>query len=1116
MPLDRVMASLVEQQPAPAEASKRSELVRVMATARNWALSLVVVGFLFKLVWIFWCLRDGALRLQGWEWITLPIISSYQHLLFGLACFVIFAVLMLPSLLAPPLKAIGFVLLSGIQVTAVLYFMTALRMAQIMGTLPTYGLLEAGSRGGVLGSSMISPENLPYTIGGSIIAALTVALSFVINRRWPRWPRRRRMLLTTGVLLLWVSVGLEASAHIRSELHQTDLEPVSFFFTELLQQHADQNREAPEHDPGAFPTAMIYGRDDFEETRHHFQNLDRWRQTNRNVVLIVLESVHVKNASYAIGPVEINGERRDTMPNISKLRENMLIMENHYTVHPTSMESLFAINCSLYPYPLRPVITDVNPRIPCGSLPETLVDAGYTAGLYHSGHFTFWNKDRFFSDRGFEVMYDADTMPRREGAFEYNWGLDERVAVDNIVDFIHENRDRSFFVEYIPVFPHSPYTLPDESLRTFEGEERIDGYHNALHYVDGALQTIVDALHEDELIDDTLLIVIADHGEAFDEHPGNRSHSAFIYEENVHIPFGIHNPIIFSGAPSIDRVTNHTDVLPTIAELLDLPANPSWQGRSLLEDGPSLLTYFYSVTGRQLVGLRDGRYKVIWNRSTRTMELFDLLLDPGEQRNVAHLFEDRIGPYQQALTQWRSYQLALIPRFGLQREGAEEGRHWLADLRPNWVYQPHNYDPVADHSVAGRNLLVDWVSYDHGLGTHADSWYTFDIAELGATRFVGRVGRDRRMNNGVVYAAVFIDGRLALATDALEAGTPAVGFDLDVEGAREVSLVSWTGTDSGRSDHVNWGELVLLSSEEHSFQHGREAYLDELRPSGANEAGLAAEGIPAQSHSRVHVGDERLTRGLLIPGGATIHYDVRPLGATRLLGRLMPRGQGEGASAELIQIFFDDVEVWSGHPNQLDEPESIAIDVPAEARLLTLRSSETDPFAARVVLDELRLETSEAAYGAGCEQMRDGPVRPWHLALVPPRPLDEEENLIGWSRGPDGAWLEIDGADTPKSFWTRAGSTLHFDLRDLQARNLSGRLGVAGDEDCHLRATIRATEESEPLWSSEDLDRSSETVTFEIPLEADSLILQTTGDDGCHLVWAEPVLFPESLEPLED
>ena len=413
------MASVTHDLPRAAVSER---LAARAATARNWALCLVVVGLLFKLVWVVWCAVDGALELQAWEWVALPVLSSYQHLVFGFVCFVLFFTLLLPSIWYRPLRTVALVLVGAGQVAAVLYFMTALRMALILGTPPTFGLLAAGAGGGVLGSSAVEPENAPYLVGGAVIAAMTVVASFIVSRRWPGWPRLPRLALTGLVAGLWVTAGAMATGSANSELHHAQTEPLSFFFFELFEERAERRGVAIDHNPEAFRVELIHGEAEVEHTSRHFQNLDAFRTTRKNVVLIILESVPATSASF-YGSVEVNGQRRDTTPNIAALRENMLLMENHYAVHPTSMEDLFTINCSLYPYPLRPTITDVNPTIPCGSLPEMLVEAGYVAGLFHSGHFSFWNKERFFG--GLSLLIISAIM---FFAFGYFFGLTPEIT----------------------------------------------------------------------------------------------------------------------------------------------------------------------------------------------------------------------------------------------------------------------------------------------------------------------------------------------------------------------------------------------------------------------------------------------------------------------------------------------------------------------------------------------------------------------------------------------------------------------------------------------------------------------------------------------------------------
>lgn len=1085
----------------------RSRFLQALATARTWTITILVVMVAFKLAWVVWTGLDGALRCRAWEWALLPLVATYQHLAMAAVIFFVYTLLLSLGLLGRAGRIAGLILVSIIQGAGVFYYAAALRIALLVGSPPTFGFLKAGAQGGVFGSSLIQVEQIVYTVLGVMLAVSTLVIPLRIHRRHPGWPRRDKLLGILALLLAWALAGALADRKVRTDLHHANTDPVLMLAREVLEQHIERERPVVAHPEGAFPVELIYGDGSVHRIRHELHDLDEFRNTRRNVVLIVLESLQVDNASF-MGPVTNAGERRDTFPTLSALRDNMLVAENHYTVHTMSMEALFSIACSLYPYPLSSTITEINPRIPCGSISETLADQGYEAGLFHSGHFSFWHKDRFFRDRGFSVRYDADSMPGHEDAFEYNWGIDERVTAEAIAEYIRDHRDESFFVQYIPVFPHAPYRVPDDVETVFRGDRPLDRYHNSLHYVDSALEIIVSALRETELLDDTLLIVVGDHGEAFDEHPGNRIHSIFAYEENIHVPLAFHNPLLFRNAPEVTRVTSHVDILPTVADLLGIEPNPAWQGSSMVRDGPSGLVYFYSITGRYLVGLRDGRYKVIWNRDRDTLEIFDLATDPDEEHNLVETFASPVEPYRRALSQWRDYQLVLIPNFGLEEPEQREGVTQLATIQPDQTYQPHGYDPIPNRTIAGNELDIDRTVYHRGLGTHADSRYTYDISELGALRLTGRVGRDREPVPGRVHAYIFIDGRLAFASASLTRGTPACGFDLDVSDARQFSIVAWRGTDSGRGDHLDWADIELITNPEHVYRPGEPLSVDEIVPSGRNDAAMDARPISALPHGRFWFGDERITRGMMLPAGSVVRYDVRPLGTARVQGRLLGRGYGDGERPEWFEIRMDGRQVLRAELAEVGEDGVVEIDIPVRpgTRLVDLRVASSDGGEeAGVVIADLRLITSEEAIEAARESMDRTSGHDWPLGLVPFAPPIPARLDAGVGVTNDIAPSSVDVPDRREAVWVRGGSRINYDLTGLHLRSLEGTVLVVGSEDCRARALVRSR--GSVLWTSDPLGPGDEPqeLTVEIRRHAE-LSLEAVGPSECIVVWAETTL----------
>lgn len=154
---------------------------------------------------------------------------------------------------------------------------------------------------------------------------------------------------------------------------------------------------------------------------------------------------------------------------------------------------------------------------------------------------------------------------------------------------------------------------------------------------DAAFAALLRALGPD-LLDQTIVIVVADHGEEFLEH-GKLTHGAHLYEETVRVPLVIVGP----GVPAGRRQdqAQQIDLLPTVAALLGAPPPPRLSGRDLLatREGGDAVSEIVSGFGDDGAGagtaaLRTSRWKLI-RLPAAPPELYDLSTDPGERTNLA-------------------------------------------------------------------------------------------------------------------------------------------------------------------------------------------------------------------------------------------------------------------------------------------------------------------------------------------------------------------------------------------------------------------------------------------------------------------------------------------------
>ncbi|HVC33358.1 MAG TPA: sulfatase [Chloroflexota bacterium] len=188
-------------------------------------------------------------------------------------------------------------------------------------------------------------------------------------------------------------------------------------------------------------------------------------------------------------------------------------------------------------------------------------------------------------------------------------------------------------------------------------------YDAEIAYVDTALEPLFNRLSELRLEEETLVVLLADHGEVLDEHEGYFDHHG-LYDANVHVPLILRLPGTLPAGRIVESFVQLFDVAPTVLDLIgagDVAGRVGMTGRSalpLLDGAPGVETLFLTeCTWMRKRGLRTGQWKLI-----RAMEpdfhglppvqLFDLATDSTEQRNLAAERPDVVAELTHRLDGW--------------------------------------------------------------------------------------------------------------------------------------------------------------------------------------------------------------------------------------------------------------------------------------------------------------------------------------------------------------------------------------------------------------------------------------------------------------------------------
>ncbi|HEX2676990.1 MAG TPA: sulfatase-like hydrolase/transferase, partial [Polyangiales bacterium] len=554
-----------------------------------------------------------------------------------------------------------------------------------------------------------------------------------------------------------------------------------------------------------FDQSLIRGKPAPVEPLEQLLATDKLPLRNANVILLVLESASVNQLPLW------RGKTPGLTPRLTELSQHALMFDDYYTAAPVSMKSLFTLHCSSYPYPHPAAETYANPNLDCMSISEVLKKRGYRTALLHSGRFSYTHKDDFFRPRRYDVMRDADMLVHRDKYPLVLWGADDRAAVDDALEWLDQAPDKPFFLDLIFLAPHHPYTIREAPM-PYGDKNDLSRYKNATQLIDSQIGRIWDWLVAHGKADNTLLVVVGDHGEAFGEHPGHFTHGTRIYEEAARTPMMLINPQLFKGVHT-QRVGNHVDLVPTILDTLGIPAVARHQGHSLLRGFKPHILYFYADWYRHYLGLRDGQWKYIYDEDADQPELYDLTRDFAEKTNVAAQHADQVKLYRDRVLKWEGFYRELIPSYEHYVNSDAKCRNkpvcYLDDLRP--VLQ--HGDMRKNRSWGGDYLRVGKRKGQRGLGVTPLSILRYNIRSEGYRKLIGAVGHHVQGRNAnlslKVSAEIYLDDKLIWSSGKLAADEEPHDFALDVTGGSVLELIGYDVDGENWRDYMDWLDVRL-------------------------------------------------------------------------------------------------------------------------------------------------------------------------------------------------------------------------------------------------------------------------------------------------------------------
>jgi arylsulfatase A-like enzyme len=298
-------------------------------------------------------------------------------------------------------------------------------------------------------------------------------------------------------------------------------------------------------------------------------------------------------------------------------------------------------------------------------------------------------------DWGYTLLFDPWLVPNNHG---------ERVN-HYVQRFLKLHKDERFFLWLFYMEPHINYDpkqpfrpLPaeispqrerflrylymwdlsgEELLRPVDTQALLSLYDGEIVDVDALIGQVMDELEQKGLLDRTVVIFTADHGEEFMDH-GDFTHGHTLYDELVRVPLIVSGLAVGAPGRTVETQVSLLDLVPTVCDIAGAPIPEEVEGRSLvpllrgeeMEELPAFSEVLHT-TIFQKKSIRHDGYKLIYDIESEAVELYDVRDDPGEQVDLAEQEPEIVARMMTNLEAWMVHSAQVAAELPRQRPLSE-------------------------------------------------------------------------------------------------------------------------------------------------------------------------------------------------------------------------------------------------------------------------------------------------------------------------------------------------------------------------------------------------------------------------------------------------------------
>lgn len=314
-----------------------------------------------------------------------------------------------------------------------------------------------------------------------------------------------------------------------------------------------------------------------------------------NILILILES-------FTSNVIEAFGGEAGITPNLDGLVEESILFEHIYAAGTRSDKGLVAIMAG-WPSPEKSsIMLNAKKSASLPSMVRLLKNKGYSSKFYYGGDLDFANMRTFIFNMDVEESLSIDNFSMVDK--KSKWGAPDHILFDTLLNDMKKACEPFIKIAFT-LSSHEPFNVPYESR--FRGNDLPDRFRNSVMYSDHWLGWFIDEAKKQQWWDNTLVVIIADHGSRL---PGRLDDHE---EKRFRIPMLWLGGALAVRDTVITRLGNQTDLPATILGQMDLDYSEFRFSKNLLMNTPEFAFYNFANGFGFLI---PGAY-VVWDHGAR-------------------------------------------------------------------------------------------------------------------------------------------------------------------------------------------------------------------------------------------------------------------------------------------------------------------------------------------------------------------------------------------------------------------------------------------------------------------------------------------------------------------